>query len=329
MVASAESALLIGRMTATPRIYLTCVVLLALGYGLALAGLPVDAFQDRANYLSYAQSSPLLLVGYLQDGWLSFFTNEPLWLLLNASLGFWLEPPTVLRTLILFSSTVLAYTVLRNGPKHFVWLLLILLFPSVIKNYVIHLRQGVGISVFMLGWQLSGRFKRSAVIGVTPFLHASFFFVLLLLTLTFLARKFRLAADLRSMAYVFVGLVTAVSLGVVAQIMGARQGDEYKFAAEEISGLGFVFWLAVAGIFALGGREFQRRQAFALGAIIFYLCSYFFIELSARIFESAMVLVLLAGLTLPGWKRQLYCAAIVFFSVVSWVLRMDQPLLGF
>ena len=155
------------------------------------------------------------------------------------------------------------------------------------------------------------------------------FAILLLLVLTFLARKMRLAADLRSLTYVFVGLAAAVSLGIVAQFYGARQSDEYEFSAGEISGLGFVFWLAVAGIFAIGGREFQRRQAFAMGSIIFYLCAYFFVEISARVFESAMVVVLLAGLQLPGWKRQLYCTAIFMFAALSWMLRLNQPWLGF
>jgi hypothetical protein len=329
MVASAESVWLAERRRSHPRVYTAAIFVLAVSYGLALASLPVDIFQDRSNYLDYVQSAPLLLLQYLGEGWLVFFTNEPLFLLLNAALGLGLEPPAVVRTLIFFSATTLAFTVLRTGPRHFIWLLLILVFPSVIKNYIIHLRQGLAISVFMIGWQMSGRYKRLALIAAAPFFHASFFFVLLLLGLTYFGRKLKLAADLRGLTYIFVGLAAAVSLGVVAQLLGARQGEEYEFAAAEISGLGFVFWLAVACIFATGNKAFQQREAFAMGSIIFYLCAYFFVEVSARIFESAMVAVLLAGLTLNGWRRHIYCAAIAFFAGMSWVLRLGQPLLGF
>lgn len=319
----------VGRSPSASRAYTAGIIVLALAYGFALASLPLEGFQDRSNYLTYAETAPLILFGYLQDGWLSVLANEPAWLAINAGLSLWLPPETIVRVLIFVSATTVAYTILRLGPQHFLWLLLFLLVPNVIKNYVIHLRQGIAIAVFMLGWQSSSRFWRAAFFAAAPLIHASYFFVLLLLALSRLTREFKFAADLRFLSFLISGLGTALTLGVLAQAVGARQAEVYEFTMDQISGVGFVFWFFILLIFMIDRREFLTRHSFAVGAIVFYLSSYFFVEVSGRIFESAILVVLLAGLDLRGWRRGIFVGAILSFSCASWIVRLSQPALGF
>lgn len=68
----------------------------------------------------------------------------------------------------------------------------------------------------------------------------------------------------------------------------------YKFSATEVSGLGFLFWLVVFLLCWLQGRNFAKENVLALAAIVFYLTTYFLMEVTVRIYESMVVIVLLA-----------------------------------
>jgi hypothetical protein len=98
---------------------------------------------------------------------------------------------------------------------------------------------------------------------------------------------------------------------------------------EDVSGLGFAFWFGVLGLMLMQGRNFLRKYVFETGLVGFYLATYWMIEVTARIFESGLLLVLLAGLSLTGWRRLTYLSAVLAFGGLSWILRVGQPAMGF
>lgn len=49
---------------------------------------------------------------------------------------------------------------------------------------------------------------------------------------------------------------------------------------------------------------------------------------TARIFESAILLVLLAGLHLTKWRRYAFLSAFLFYFLFSYLSRVGQPWLG-
>lgn len=304
-------------------------LLLALSYGLVSSQLPDSTFKDFHNYLVYAENSWAILIGYSLRGPVSVLANEPVWLLLNASLATYFVPETVVRLIIFLSGSSVSWLVLRHYPQHFVWLLLFLFLPQVIKNHLIHLRQGAAIALFLWGWFSVNRTVRYLLFGLTPFVHASFYFVLALLWLTWTLRQIRFAADLRTIAYIAVGLTVGVSAGWLAQVAGARQAAQYNFETTDVSGLGFLLWLMVAGILLTGGRKYLRKYAFESGVVIFYLVTYWLIEVTARIFESGLMLVLIAGLGLHGWRKQAFLAVILGSGALAWLMRVSRPALGF
>ncbi len=305
------------------------VLAFAAAYAGVLASLPVDAFVDRDNYLIYAQEARALLEGRFETGWLATLANEPLWLLLNFALGAVLAPEEVLRTLVLVPAAVVAKLVLGSRPRDFAWLLLFLLLPQVFKNHVVHLRQGVAIAVFLLAWFRPAGGLRLTLLLCTPLIHASFFFVLTLMGLVGLTRRLRLAADLQLLTAGGAGISVGLTLQLLARALGARQGEEYQFVATDVSGIGFVFWFAVLVLFCLQGRDYLRRHALALAAVTFYLATYFLVEVAARIFESIVVVVLLAGLALDGWRRAAFLGGVATLVLLDWGLRLQQPWLGF
>lgn len=304
-------------------------LLVAIAYGMVLASLPVDEFKDRANYLVYAQDSANILKGRIAAGWLPTLANEPLWLLLNGVLGAVFTPEGIVRLMILVPASAVAWCVLRTRPRDFGWLLLFLFLPQVIKNHVIHLRQGVAVAVFLLAWSMRPSGLRALLFLCTPLIHASFFFVLGLMALGVLASRLRLAADARILLFVLAGVSVGLLLSWVADFLGARQSETYLFNAADVSGLGFIFWLAILLLFFLQGSDYLRRHGLAVGAVIFYLVTYFQIEVTARIFESTLVVVLLAGLSLDSWRRPVFLFGVSAYGLLYWVARLEQHLFGF
>lgn len=310
----------------TRSLFFWCI---AVTYGFVLSQLPDVQFMDFNNYLSYADNSWLVVLAYADDGLLRTLSNEPIWLLMNAGLSIFLDPATIVRTIIFFSATSIAWLTLRYYPRHFVWLIFFLILPQVMKNYLVHLRQGAAIAVFLWGWFAVHRSTRWLLLGVTPFIHASFFFILALLALTWLLRSARVTHAIRATMYFSVATTVVFSLDVLAELLGARQFGEYEFIRPIVGGFGFLQWAMVLGVILTSGKTWLREHAFENGILIFYLATYWLIEVAARIFESGLIILLLAGLSLPGWRRRVFLGIVLGAGALDWLLRISRPAFGF
>lgn len=311
------------------RKYDVFVLLGAVLYGLFFSMLPLEVFKDRLNYLNYAENSQIILASRVSGGLVSFLANEPLWILTNIVLRAFLQSSDVITFLIFASSFVCSFFVLRHGPKNLIWLLLILCAPQVYKNYVIHLRQGFALSIFLVALMVRGDGWRLFLMLLAPLVHSSFFLILLIYIAVKVAEWRRLDIDVALVILFLFGLTLALALRVVAEAVGARQFEVYKFASAETSGLGFILWLSVFWIFLNGARDYLRGNYLALGVLVFYLTSYFLVEVSGRVFESGIILVLLAALNLEGWRGCAYKAVFLVYFSVAYLNRLGEPWLGF
>lgn len=309
--------------------YQIFVLLIAVVYGGFLTILPLDLFTDRENYLNYAENSFMIFERHQDNGLIPLLANEPLWLLINACLANWLPPSLVLRCIIFISATLVAWLVLIHHPKHFVWLLILLFFPAVLKNHIIHLRQGLAIAVFLIGWFSKKPFVRLTIIATTPFIHASFLFILGILILSRSMTYFRFGPDLRTIIVASLSLGMGLVFARLATLVGARQSEYNDFSLTNVSGLGFLFWLIILFVWLLQGRNFLRKYAFESGIIILYLGTYWLINVTARIFESGLLLILLASLNLTGWRRQAFLTFFMALLIMQWFVRLGEPVFGF
>ncbi|HDY8002268.1 TPA: EpsG family protein [Vibrio vulnificus] len=305
------------------------ILLFSFLYSFLLAcAIPVDAVLDRVNYLTYAADSEIIITRYLSSGLSSLIFNEPIWLGLNFFLSLLFSPENTVSVIVFISSFLSSYFVLKVSPKNIVFLLFILFVPQVIGKYIVHLRQGLAISVFLMGWYITNIKLRYLIFFTTPFIHSSFFFVLILLILTEVSLKMKLARDIRSILVVCVGLALGVGLNYIVGFFGARQATEYQFTSDSVSGIGFLFWLGVLSLYWFQGHVFVRKHAFSISAIVFYLSTYFFLEVSGRIFESMIVVVLLASIDLRSWRKSTFFIALSFFVLLTWLQRVNQPMFG-
>lgn len=298
-------------------------------YAALLASAPMEGVMDRDNYLDMARVSPLILARYAGQGIHSIFANEPVWLAINSVLGLLFVDTVVVRIIIFFSAFTVSYLLLRHNPKNFFWLILVLIFPQVMKNFVAHLRQGLAIAVFMVGWFSVGPKKRLFFIGISPFIHSSFFIIIAVMLGAWILKKLKTAPDIKLLLYSTVSLALALLASQLAGIIGARQANTTAVSEEEISGVGFIFWAVMLIIFLLQGRRFLHQYSIAIAVLIFYLAAYFFTPISGRVFESGILLVLLAALATTGWRRIMVMTLLLTFNAALMLVKYSQPMMGF
>lgn len=293
--------------------------LAAFAYASVLASLPLLRFMDRQNYLDYATQADAILASYAERGILAILTNEPLWLLVNVALGSMLPPEGVIRSIIFISAFLFAYFFLRADPKNIFWLVLFLFLPQILKNYITHLRQGLAISLFILAYSSPSLMFRKFGLLATPFIHSSFFFILILMIANNIWHRIRFAVDVRSSGVLMLAVTMGGTMLYIAEWMGARQGLEYSVDSfARPSGLGFAFWLFILVLMFFQGRYYLNRFNFGLSVVIFYLGTYFFSPVTARIFESGLPFVLLALLALTGWRKIIARSALLSYIVFLW-----------
>lgn len=309
--------------------YRVSVLSFALLFGILLSQIPNEHFKDFENYLIYAEYSWERLLDFLSIGIVSALVNEPFWLLINAALGAFLPAETVVRTIIFISASSVAWLLLTHNPRHFLLIIIFLLLPSVLKNWLVHLRQGAAIALFLWGWYSPGSVRRWLRMGMAAAVHTSFIFVLIAFAFTKAMRYLRIAPDIRAIVFVIFGISLGIGMGWAAMMLGARQAEQYAFTVTDVSGLAFFFWCGIAGLWLLEGRAFLRAHSFEFGIILIYLSTYWLVEVTARIFESGLLPVLLAGLALTKWRRVLFVVLILTLGSLMWVKGIGQPGMGF
>lgn len=286
-----------------------------------LAWLPSDGLKDRENYLAFLDSAPIIMLSWLDGDIIGILANEPLWVLLNAALSALMVREQALQILIFVPAAVVALHVLRSNPNYAILLLAFLLVPLVLKNHVIHLRQGAAVAVFLSAWFASSRRWRWPLMFCAPLLHSSFFFVFMLLAVAWLLRRLRIPTAIVIGVYVAMGLVVGLGLGQLARAIGARQGEEAEFdVAADASGLGFVYWSLALGLYLLQSRRFLRAHLLEVGTIVFYLATYFLSPFTGRVFESTLLLVLLSMLHMRGSGGRVLVASVLLFSLMQWLM---------
>lgn len=289
-------------------------------YSYVLSSLPRDGSPDFSSYLQYSLSSTHILTSKLDNISLLLF-NEPLWLLLNSIVSYILSPDPAVRLIIFLSSFILAYSIIYLSGTPFFWALVILLLPLSIKNNIFHIRQGLSVSIFTLGFFLPRTWYSSFLLLCTPFIHSSFFFILPMYAASHYALYIKLDSRIRSLLFVLIGFCLS-SLGLlIATLGGARQALTYLNSSITVSGLGFLLWLLVFLLYLSQGKHFLHMNAFQVSLLALYLATYWKFEFSGRLLESAAAIILLAGFQLTGSKLTYFKSLLlVAFLFLGWLI---------
>ncbi len=307
--------------------YKILVLIISLIYSYILSNISMDNIVDRENYLTYANESIYILARNFLAGYLVLFSNEPLWLSLNILLSNYFEAKEVVRIIIAFSSFIVAYYVLSQDPKYFVFLLLVLLLPQVIKNHIVHLRQGLAVSIFLIAWFAEKRINRIVLFSLTPLIHVSFFFVLFFICLNWIATKIKLSINIKILLNIIIGISIGLIIGIIANMFGARQSNQYNDMAS-VSGLGFMYWFSFLSLLLIEGKTFLNKNIVVISMLIFYLTTYFTFEATARVFESSLILLLISGINLKNYRKLIFFILFIIYFLLQYTLKYNKPFFG-
>ncbi len=304
---------------------LTIIIVFALIYAFIFANFSSSSFSiiDRVNYVNYAKNSGDILAGYLYRGnILSLISNEPIWLWINSMFRMFMEPELIVKTIIFISAFLSAFCFLRLSPKNIIFVMIFLFIPQIMKNYVVHLRQGFGISIFMLGMLFSD-WRRLLFCGISPLIHSSMFFTIMFLqvdnVIDYFKKKPKFSITMKMIIYSVVSFVLCINLKVLLILFGDRRLGAYDFSkSASSSGLGWAFWLCVLILMLLSGTTWMKKHSSSIYAIVFYLVSYFLLQVTARIFESSLFLILISCLSMTTYRKLSFVMAMMLYGFIQW-----------
>lgn len=199
-------------------------------FALLLALLPNEYFRDRANYIVYAKDSLSIMGRY--DG-LALFTNEPLFLLLNSALSFFIDVELVPLFFVFFTAFTICYFVFlrsRNLLLTALALLALVLVPQSFHMLLVVLRQAFTAALLMwiVYYFWSTRFFLLLVFFL-GFFHSSAFILFAFLSIDKIFSYF-VSNDivLRVCFSIFISALVSFLIMPLAQVLSLRQAVEYQ-----------------------------------------------------------------------------------------------------
>jgi hypothetical protein len=295
-----------------------------------LHGIDFDNIRDRVYYLDYVNFELDQLLGNFEYNILIFLANEPLFSFMTVFLGNVFETDVAaVRSLIIIISFVGAYYC-YNKTRNIYLTLLIMFFGQVYVNYVMSLRQGAALALFLLGMLARGK-VRNLFLFSAPFVHNSFFLTLFFYYTAKILTKYRIDFKVATLLITILNLIIFNTVLKMASFLGVRQAENYVMyggADDSVSGLGFILWIFLLLIFLFGIKYNDQLYAeknfyiekkflvyFSIISITFYLFSYVYVPPLARTIQNSALIILSASVYLSSrFILIFYCFMFLLFS---------------
>ena len=297
-------------------------------YAYTLMNLPLLDFHDRVNYLIYASDSDFIQTFY-SHSWVSYLSNEPIWLAINSYLTNHFRSDDVVRLIIFVSAFTTAWITLSQR-EHSLYLLVIVLFvPGILQNFIVHLRQGLAISLFVIGYFSRHRTVACVFMASSALIHSAFFLINGMYIITVIINKSSyLTYFQKCCVAISVSAIIPILISFLSGWFEFRQVDEYRYASTSFSGLGFISWFAIFIVLLSGGRAFVIKNLFPVSITALYLAGYFVLPYSARIIECALISIVICGYSLPHNKKNVFVIIIALQSAAFYLLNLNQNWFG-
>jgi hypothetical protein len=293
---------------------------------LVLVAVPnTELISDRASYFnSFANASDKINnTSFLS---LSIIFQEPLYLLTVYTLGIFFSVESIALILIGTSSFMSIGSIFKAKPDLLPLIILIFLLPQFMGKYIVHIRQGVAIAIFLTSYFY---FNKSLIKScfIAGLMHISFFIALPILLMMKLTPKGRSASFIISILLVIFSLFlfSQQLFSELVFYLDLRQAKNYLFTSENVSGLGFIYWIAIYTVFFFQKNVYEPRT-FSMNIIGLYCASYFFINFLSRLLESFLPLIFIE---LKFLNTYICYIALIFYLLISWQTRWQLPMLGF
>lgn len=280
----------------------------------------VDFFfiKDRGQYNIYAYGSNYYWGQYRSQGIITLLTNEPIFLILNQLLNLFFKSIFIVQLYIVVSYSLTAFLVSKQLGYSLYPVVLYSAIPQGLKNNIMQIRQGLGISIYLLGFQAKNKYVR-LLRFLAPFIHTSMLFFVVVEGYEYCMDKMKISRHVRLIIFTGVSVLIAALLPIATSIIGDRRAMEYSFSSDQsASGLSFIFWIVFFVIFYIYSDKNQYTTFSAYG-IVFYLSTYFLTDISARVFESFLPFILISVLKQSNKIYKLILILLLLvFSALGW-----------
>ncbi|WP_413282524.1 EpsG family protein [Vibrio sp. MA40-2] len=306
--------------------------LLLLGIGLYLTFVvPVDAVLDRHNYLTYAKGSIEILQRNFDISIFYVFFNDPLWLLLNTFLMQFLSPESVIRSLIFFPFVLTGYISSKKvrNKELILYLFLVVIFPLVIKNNIVHLRQGVAICFFCIGWFFFENAKARVLFYLlATLIHSSFWFLAPFGIWHYFHKKLGYKRILYWFGTISLILCIIFIFKTVVSYLPVRQVERVVSSSLNVSGIGLFFWSSLLLLFFTFKKNELYKYRLIISILPLYISGYFFVPFISRVFESFVIFIIIIPFLIDGKNRFLAFLPILVFIFYYYFTNLGKPFFG-
>lgn len=247
---------------------------------------------DKENYIKYADQSRDILLYLLEGNLYKLLINEPIWLLLNTLLTHITDIETVPLYIGLISYVIsVLYIIKKVDKKYTIFLLLLFFMPQIYKSYLVHLRQGLGISIYLMSFLVEKKRSKFILIFFSGLIHNSFIPILFVHSMyELLLRKFS-TRSIIALSLILIFII-AFYLFDILRILGFRQNNYYENVVMNNSGIGFLFWFLIFFIFLSCRSQIIRKNLICIIPLSVYLIFYFINPVASRLFESYIILII-------------------------------------
>ena len=281
--------------------------------------------RDRESYFISFSNTPDIIdrMEFLSP---SILFQEPLYRVIVYLLGIFFSPQSIALILIGISASLSMGALYKARPDLLVLIILVFLLPQFMGKYIVHIRQGLAIAIFLVTYLY---FKRSLIAScfIAGLVHISFLIALPILFAIKITPKKRVYFFLFSIVF-FLSASLLFYQDLFRQLvfyLNISQGQNYSFISENVSGLGFLYWFSIY-IFLFMQKRLSESRALSMNIIGLYLASYFFVNFLSRLLESFLPIIFIE---LNSLNTKICYLALTFFLVISWNSRLSSTLLGF
>jgi hypothetical protein len=266
---------------------------------------------DRNNYHTHVQDGKTWFLYILNIGFPLFFFSEPFSKFIYFVLYiFFSNEQLAVKFLIFFQLFSTFYLIRKNSNLSTFWILILMLTPPVLVNYIMTIRQGLA-SLFFLFFFYGISNKKYIWLFFSPFIHFLFYGVLAIFylsTINFFKSKPILS--------IFLFLVFTFSFSLIASKLISYFNLSY-FEFDSVNfriGFQFIYWLIILLLFIFQGNYFLKNNFFVCLIITFYLGSVLVVPHLSRVLDSLAILIFLSGFQLTGRKLIVYKGFVFSFS---------------
>lgn len=280
---------------------------------------------DRESYfISFANTPDIIdRMDFLSP---PILFQEPLYRVIVYWLGIFFSPQSIALILIGISASLSIGALYKARPDLLPLIILVFFLPQFMGKYIAHIRQGLAISIFLVMYLY---FKRSTITScfIAGLAHISFFIALPILFAIKITPNKRTYAFLLSIVF-FLSALFFFYQDIFRQLvfyLNIRQGQNYSFTSDNVSGLGFLYWFGIY-IFLFMQKRYSESRALSMNIVALYCAGYFFVNFLSRLLESFLPMIFIE---LKSLNTKVCYLALTFYLIISWNSRLSSSLLGF